>query len=241
MPRTVLWHLELSHFSEKARWALDHKRVPHVRRAPLPGLTAGPVALVKSGQRRLPMLELDGRAISDSTRIIAALEAHAPDPPLYPADPAERERALALEDFFDEHVAPAVRSYAFHHVTKDPDHVMAAVMPNATGTKATVMRAMFKLAAPYIRSDYRTGADAVDRVRSGMDRLEAELGGRDYLVGDRFTVADLTGAALFTPLVAPPQRPHQPRSLPEPLLELREELTARPGGRWVHEMYARHR
>ena len=237
--RPVLWHLELSHYSEKARWALDYKRVPHVRRAPLPGLTAA-VALAKSGQRRFPMLELDGRAIGDSTRIIAALEEHAPDPPLYPDEPVERERALALEDFFDEQVAPALRSFAFHHMTRDPDHILAAVLPDATGAKAAVMRRAFRVAAPYVRADYRTAPDA-GPIRSGMDRLEAELGGRDYLVGDRFTVADLAGAALFTPLVAPPERPHQPRALPAPLLELREELSARPGGQWVHEMYARHR
>ena len=34
----VLWHLKVSHYNEKARWALDYKRVPHVRRALMPGL-----------------------------------------------------------------------------------------------------------------------------------------------------------------------------------------------------------
>ena len=32
----VLWHLEVSHYNEKARWALDYKRVRHVRRAVTP-------------------------------------------------------------------------------------------------------------------------------------------------------------------------------------------------------------
>ena len=239
MARPVLWHLELSHYSEKIRWALDYKRLPHVRRAPLPGLTAA-VALRLTGQRRFPLLQLDGRAIHDSTRIVAALEERVPAPPLYPANAAERERALALEDFFDEEVAPALRAFAFHHLTQDPEHMLAAVVPHATGVKAVVLRGAFSVAAPYVRADYRTAPDAA-RIHAGMDRLEAELDGRDYLVGDRFTIADLAGAALFTPLVAPPQRPHQPRALPQALLDLRTELEARPGGRWVHEMYARHR
>jgi Glutathione S-transferase, N-terminal domain len=34
----VLWELEVSHYNEKVRWALDYKRVPHVRRSLLPGL-----------------------------------------------------------------------------------------------------------------------------------------------------------------------------------------------------------
>jgi len=49
------------------------------------------------------VLDLDGERIVDSTRIIPALERRWPDPSLYPADLCERERALALEDYFDEH------------------------------------------------------------------------------------------------------------------------------------------
>ena len=33
----VLWHLKVSNYNEKARWALDYKRIPHVRRAAAPG------------------------------------------------------------------------------------------------------------------------------------------------------------------------------------------------------------
>ena len=43
------------------------------------------------------MLELDGRAIGDSTAIIATLEEYRPEPALYPADAEERARALALD------------------------------------------------------------------------------------------------------------------------------------------------
>ena len=109
----VLWHIELSHYNEKARWALDHKGVPYELRAPMPGMH-GPRALfqTRGKQRTLPVLELEGRSIGDSTAIIAALEEHAPEPALYPADPAERARALELEDYFDEAARagdPAVR------------------------------------------------------------------------------------------------------------------------------------
>ena len=32
----VLYHIEVSHYNEKARWALDYKGVPHRRKAPMP-------------------------------------------------------------------------------------------------------------------------------------------------------------------------------------------------------------
>src|ERR1700741_375571 len=92
----VLWHIPLSHFNEKVRWALDYKRIAHQRRV------LGPNYLFRAwratGQGALPILWLDGRAIHDSTRIIAALEEHYPEPALYPKDAAARERALAIED-----------------------------------------------------------------------------------------------------------------------------------------------
>ena len=91
----TLWQIQISHYSEKARWALDYKSVDHVRRAPLPGMHI-PIALWLTGGAypTFPVLELDGQRIGDSTAVIAALEERYPEPPLYPEDPAERARAL---------------------------------------------------------------------------------------------------------------------------------------------------
>ncbi|MDQ6914660.1 MAG: glutathione S-transferase N-terminal domain-containing protein, partial [Actinomycetota bacterium] len=115
----VLWHIEVSHYNEKARWALELKRVSHRRRAPLPGFVHPWVALAKTGRPTFPILEIDGRAVRDSTAIIAELERRAPDPPLYPADPSERRRALELEEWFDEEVGPHPRRLAFYEISQD--------------------------------------------------------------------------------------------------------------------------
>src|SRR3954453_23074072 len=97
----VLWHLEISHYNEKARWALDYKSVPHVRRAVTPGLQELTARRLRAG-RTVPIMQMDGRAIGDSTKIIEEIERRWKEPPLYPADPDERSRALALEDYFDQ-------------------------------------------------------------------------------------------------------------------------------------------
>jgi glutathione S-transferase len=87
-----------------------------------------------------------------------------------------------------------------------------------------------------------TDEDAQYRItRDGLDRLEAELDGGDYLVGDRFTVADLTAAALFYPLVLPPEGPIEVDTVPAALEEIRASVADRSGYRWVRDMYARHR
>ena len=244
----VLWHIELSHYNEKARWALDFKSIPHVRRAPMPGLHGFyALALTRGAQRRLPVLQLDGRRVGDSTAIIAELEAHKPDPPLYPDDPSERSRGLALEDFFDERLAPSLRSYVWQHTLDDIDAVVEAVMPNAGPGRKRALRAFAPLMRPAVRRDYHVSADSAARgledIRAAMGRLEQELQPSGYLVGDRFSVADLTAAALFTPLLSPPGRQYAPASatLAPAVLETRRELEAREGGAWVAEMYARHR
>jgi glutathione S-transferase len=243
---TTLWHIEISHYNEKARWALDYKGIPHRRRAPLPGThELFALVLTRGGQRRFPVLDIDGRKIGDSTAIIAALEERQPEPSLYPDDPAERARALALEDHFDEHLAPAIRILGFYYILQEPEGLPDAIMPRATGIRRRALAAATPVVKPFMRRDYGVAAENAGQARAdilaAMDRLEAELDGRDYLVGDRFSVADLTAAALFTPMMAPPERPYAPRATSAELLALRAELDARPGGRWVHEMYRRHR
>jgi len=94
MAKVVLWHFQGSHFCEKARWALDFKRIPHVRR--VLGVSYLVRARWKAGKATLPVLLLDGRAIGDSTRIIGTLEAYRAEPPLYPSNRQDCERALLL-------------------------------------------------------------------------------------------------------------------------------------------------
>ena len=62
--------------------------------------------MAEQGIDTTPLIFIDGERIGDSTAIIAALERRFPSPPLYPSDPVERQRALELEDFFDEEFAP---------------------------------------------------------------------------------------------------------------------------------------
>ncbi|MBA2506259.1 MAG: glutathione S-transferase family protein [Thermoleophilaceae bacterium] len=242
----VLWHIELSHYNEKARWALDHKGVAHVRKAPLPGLHgAYAAALTRGGQRRLPVLKVDGTAIGDSTAIIAWLEEHRPDPPLYPADPAKRARALELEDYFDEELGPRVRRFVWFHTLPDARGTAESLLTQGGERQKRAMAAVVPLFRPLVKLDFGVDADGAAEARAGivaaMDHLESELGSGDYLVGDSFTVADLAAAAMFTPLLRPPERDYLPDTQPPPAAELREELTPRPGGQYVHEMYARHR
>jgi glutathione S-transferase len=243
----LLWQLTLSHFSEKVRWALAYKGVAHERRTPAPGLHMA-VALWLTGGRTatLPVLELDGRAIGDSTAIIGALEERYPEPALYPVDSEERRRALAVEDWFDQNLGPDARRLIFHDMGREPARLDAAVHVAAPELRAKLGPAATAYAWVFTKARYGTHPEAAaERARSrillALDRLEAELGHDDYLVGRRFTVADLTAAALFFPVVLPPEAPRLTGALPASYEQFRASLRDRRGYRWVEDMFHRHR
>lgn len=247
--RPILWHLPASQYSEKARWGLDHKQVPHARRSiPVPGLhILFSFALTGGRSQTFPVLQIDGRGIGDSSEIIAALEERFPEHPLYPEDPEQRRHALVLEDFFDEELGPHVRLLAFHEFENDRprfEAMIARSVPPALarfGAGAMIYARIF--------ADLRYGArdeQAVDLARAkivaALDRIENELGSGDHLVGDAFSVADLSAAALFHPLVLPKDGPVPPdMPMPDGLASFRESLRERPGFQWVEMTYERYR
>lgn len=248
--KPTLWQLDISHYSEKARWALDHKRVPHRRRSPLPG-THIPIAFALTGGAAytLPLLRLEGRTIADSTAILAAIEERYPDPPLYPTDPEQRRRALALEDFFDEELGPHTRLLPFYELIEEPEmfaEVASVAVPGPLG-KAKSLVGAYARAYASLRFGANSEAAAEvarEKIVAALDRLDAELAanGGEYLVGESFGLADLTAASLFYPLVAPAEGPLPPDSPTPPALErFRDGLRDRPGYRWVEAMFRRHR
>jgi glutathione S-transferase len=54
-----------------------------------------------SGQELVPVLDDDGLIVTDSEAILRYLEAHYPEPPLWPSDPARRAEADIFVDWFN--------------------------------------------------------------------------------------------------------------------------------------------
>jgi glutathione S-transferase len=244
----VLWQLQVSHYVEKVRWALDYKRIPHIRRSLLPGLHAVTTKRVSGDTSTAPVLTLDGRSIGDSTRIIAAIEERWPQPPLYPEDEAQRRRALELEDFFDEELGPHIRRAFYHEMLPRPE----LVVPLFTAGRRRAPRALLRAGFPVLRAAMRrrfeinaeSAAHSRAKVVAAMNRLEREISASGYLVGDSFTVADLTAAALFYGVARPPEFPYPMVAvddLPDSWREFLDTLAHRPGGQWVAQMYRQHR
>ncbi len=244
--RIVLHQFPYSHYNEKARWALDWKGIAHERVDYLPGPHA-PQMQRLSGQLQVPVLQIGARTIAGSAAIIDALEAFRPEPSLYPADAALRERALALQRHFDDEVGPKIRRALFSVLLREPAYTCAIF----AGKRSAPVRAAYRALFPVTRQvmgrsmsvfDARAVDEAFAATHAALDLVARTVGPSGQLVGDSFSVADLTVAANFALLV---RVDHPDMARPEPVPESVQALMARfashPALRWTLEQYRRHR
>jgi glutathione S-transferase len=241
----LLWHIPFSHFNEKVRWALDFKNIPHQRKC------VGTDYLFRAwratGRGTLPILFLDGKAVGDSTAIIAALELRQPEPALYPRDTAQLRRALDLEDHLDERLGPGLRAAMVTPLFReDPDLAVRVLMTGMPDQAYRNLRRIVRIFPAYYRFRHKIKAQRLDQDRAdvsdALDRITRELQPSGYLVGEAFSVADLTAAALLSPLLQPAEIQYPLAvALPDNLRQYRDDLARHPAAQWALEMYRRHR
>jgi len=245
MTTAVLHQFQLSHYNEKARWVLDFKGIAHVRRSLLPGPHA--VSMMRlSGQKSVPVLALDNEVVAGSDKIIDELEKRFPQPALFPANAVERGEALDTSKWFDDEVGPEIRRAYFFDVLPGSKYAAEGFIIGRSSLTKTIYRAVFPaIRAVMIRDmkiDAPGAARGVDKTREALELVARKSAATGYLCGDRFTVADLTAAALLSPAVMPPQFAY---SLPEPhspgLTRWLGRWKDHPGAAWVREIYRRHR
>ncbi len=246
LPAMYLVTIPISHYVEKARWALDRAGVPYTEQGH--AMILHYRATLPHGARTVPLL-VDGKRVwRDSTDILLHADSLAPaDRKLYPQDPAQRKQVLDWEDEFDKRLGPQVRRLAYQRAFPVGPSMAEVLRGKVPDWEVAALKAGFPLAVAVMRRGMNiTAAKAADsllRVRALCERVVEALGDRPYLVGDRFGAADLTFAALLAPLLDPPEHPMRLNgpSWPDEFMALRSEFSAHPAGRWVLGLYARHR
>ncbi len=242
----VLHQFEFSHFNDKARWALDFKGIEHRRESYLPGPHMFFIRRL-SGQAQTPVLAVDNEVIPGSAAIIDRLERDFPLPSLYPEDASLRQEALALQARFDEEVGPATRTVIFSRLIDEEDYLCSMFGRAAAPLKRTIYRASLPLAKPMIAKG--NGTVDPENVRrcfalteATLDEVAERTAATGYMVGDRFSVADLTAAALLAPLVNPSHPDMaRPQPVPDSVATLVAGYAGHPAVAWVNRMYAEHR
>lgn len=235
-----------SHYNEKARWVLDFKGIVHRRRNLMPGPHMRTMRKL-TGQTAVPALRFSDEVVHGSDRIIDVLEARFSDPALYPADPAERSRALEIQTWFDDKVAPAVRAANFADSIAAKGYIARMFSEGQSAPMRLLHRAMFPAIARLIAKGYKIDDPsrmerARETTRDGLEFVVANAGLDGYLVGDRFSVADLSAAAILAVTANPPDSTMtRPEPRPPGAVVWMERWSGHEGVAWVLDMYKRHR
>ena len=134
-----------------------------------------PEFLAASPFGKIPALTDGDFSISDSSAIVAYLDATKSDPVLIPADPRERARVTWFDEFADTIVFPVFIKMFFNRV-------VSPLFLREPGDLAAADRA------------------EAEELPAVLDYIEAQVPASGYLVGDRLTLADLAVASPFVNL-----------------------------------------
>lgn len=242
----VLVTIPISHFCEKARWALERAGLDYEERRHVQGIH---VLAVKraGGGRTAPVLRTGDGVFSESCDILAYCDRFvAPERALYPADAPE---VADLERRFDKVLGPEARRWMYQQALDLPDLFTSF---NLTGVPVWEAR-LFPILMPianvgikrYLDVSERTAAIAKTRVDVEFDAVAERLSdGRRYLTGDRFTAADLTFAALSAAAITPPDYGvplPQPEQMPSELAAQFQAWREHPAGQFALRLFREER
>jgi len=237
--------ISFSHFCEKGRWALDLGGIPYVEEAHAPLVHLW--GTLRRGGRSTPLLALPGgQVLTDSRDILRHVEAQRPGS-LFPSDPALRAEVEALEARFDAELGPATRRLAYHAIFGAREPIAPMIRESTQGPSRWLAPVLDVVLPRMLSRALRIDDRGADISRTSLEHVlvdvESLLGdGRRFLVGDRFTAADLTFAALYSPMLRPPEQPVTSRVAPFRSTDaLRDEAIARPAGQFALRLFREHR
>jgi glutathione S-transferase len=232
MTEHLLVTIPISHYCEKARWALDRAGIAYVERAHMQVIHRL-AARRAGGGMTVPVLVCPDRVIGESAEILAYADAHTgPEQRLYPGDPGAAAEVRALERDFDERLGPLGRLWMYHRLRGRRDLVMGYGVTGVPSWERRLVPLVYPLMTRAIDRVLGIDDDSAQRaeldVRETFDAVGGRLAdGRAYLCGERFTAADLTFAALAAAVLMPPGYGvplPQPDELPEAAAAVVREL-----------------
>lgn len=194
----LLLQFSTSHYCRKARLALGYKGIDYkvenlnpglhiLKVKPLTGLTTLPVLL--------PEINGQPQAIGDSTRILQFLESYQSQPSLFLSNQEQQTQALMWEDWLDESIGTATRFVYYQF--------------RASKGKQIDPSLSSQIVIGLVRNKYgindATVELATSRLKIALEQLSSSWQRNEYLVGGHLTIADITAAALLSPLALIPE------------------------------------
>jgi glutathione S-transferase len=241
--------IPISHYCEKARWALERAGLDYVEERHVQGIHRLAARRAGAGPT-VPVLVAPEGVFGESEEILEYADAALPQElRLFPPEPELREEVLALSRRLDEGLGPEGRRVMYAHMLEQRRLMISVNCQGVPGWERAALTALWPAMvrlgkrALGIRSERVQDDEA--SVSSAFDSVAAQLSdGRSYLCGDRFTAADLTFAALSAAVLVPPEYGvalPQPEELPPYLAAKVRAFRDHPAGRYALRMFREER
>jgi glutathione S-transferase len=211
LKRHRLVTLVFSHYNEKARWALDYCGIDYEERRLMPGFSQLGVMLATrgrggradkvSGKFSTPVLiTRDGEQLCDSTDIARWASGQTKGDPLFPS-----AEVVDVVEHYGRHYGPHTRLAAYWHALRSKTALPKMAKANVGPAQAIAFRALSPLGSAFIKNRLGVTDERYERslakIREEIANTDRRLERSKYLVGDTFTAADLTFAALSAPVL----------------------------------------
>jgi glutathione S-transferase len=234
--------IPISHYCEKARWALERAGIEYAEERHVQGPHIV-ISRLRGGKGTVPVLICEDGVLAESEAIVRWVDARLPPERrlLLDADP----EVAALCRRFDTGLGPDGRRVMYAHMLPHRDLMLRYNDIGVPAWEDRALRALWRLSEPFAAHRLAVGPNTVERdtprVRAEFDLVAERLAdGRRYLCGDRFTAADLTFAALAAAVVVPPEYGTplpQPDELPEPVAGAVREMREHPAGAFALRLF----
>jgi glutathione S-transferase len=241
--------IPISHYCEKARWALERAGLPYREERHVQGIHQL-AARRAGGGLTVPVLVTPDRAIGESREILTWVDARmSAEHRLLPEEPEARREVERLCARLDEELGPKGRRLMYVHMFAQPKLALSFNNRGVPAWEDRMIRYGWPLMVRFIGRvlQITPGIETEDEaaVWRELDHVAELLAdGRPYLCGERFSAADLTFAALSAPVVLPPEYGvalPQLGELSPPMANLIERAREHPAGRYALTLFATHR
>ncbi|MEM6851443.1 MAG: glutathione S-transferase family protein [Pseudomonadota bacterium] len=189
----ALYHSPYSTCSQKVRLCLAEKGLDYEKRdvdlARQEHLTEAYLALNPNGV--VPTLVHDDAVVIDSSVICEYLDEVFPETPLSPASAAGRADMRAWMRYSEEVPTTAIRPPSFNKIFAKRLANLPDMTLNELADRMPLRKGFYRRMRGEDGFDDETMRDSLERLGGTLDRMERRLEAGPWLMGDRFTIADI--------------------------------------------------
>ena len=196
MNEAILYQFALCPFCSKVRAGLELKGIPYRIVEVNPRTKAELPPLPEGTPRKVPVLDVGGNVVHDSTEILRFLDAAYLETVRFrPEEPALRERADEIEEWVDAELIRALPT-VLYGTWREAGRAAAVVARSSNlgatqglGVKLGGPLIMYMVAKRILKKSGRSDGHAW--VNECLDQVEGWLGEAPFVCGPRMTIADV--------------------------------------------------